>query len=236
MAKTRILIVEDDVRLGELQRDYLEQNNFDVVWLADGLKAASTVCEYQPHVVVLDLKLPGLSGFDVCRRIRSAYSGIILFLSASEDDIDHVACLELGGDDFVNKPIRPRVLMARIQMLLRRQQQSHNLKSIQEPDTLAFGKLSLKRKSRDASLDSNTIKLTASEFNLLWILARNPDEIMDRSYLFRELRGIEFDGVDRSVDTKIVSLRKKLLDAEDVPKRIITVRNKGYLLASDAWD
>ncbi len=232
MDNSRILIIEDDQRFGELQRDYLEQNGFNVVWLQDGREVEATIQSFQPNLIVLDLVLPGASGFDICRNIRPRYSGGILFLSASEDDIDHVACLEIGGDDFVNKPIRPRVLMARIQMLLRRNE-ACNIK--QEPETLCLGKLSLKRKSREATLDSSHVRLTASEFNLLWTLAKHPDQVLERGYLFQELRGIEFNGVDRSVDTKIVSLRKKLSDTTGMPKRIITVRNKGYLLASDAW-
>lgn len=233
--RTRILIVEDDHRFGELQKDYLEHNGYEVQWVKDGLSIEEVICHFKPKLIILDLMLPGLSGFDICRKIRGCFSGIILFLSSSEDDIDHVACLEVGGDDFVNKPIRPRVLLARIQMLIRSREPRENTKITEEPEALCFGKLHLKRKSREVKLDANNVKLTASEFSLLWILARHPDQIMERSFLFQELRGIEFDGMDRSVDTKIVSLRKKLADTESIPKRIITVRNKGYLLSSDAW-
>ncbi len=233
---TRILLVEDDKQLAELERDYLSQNGFEVRWVSDGRAAEEAVKEFEPDVVLLDLVLPGVSGLDVCRQLRNFYKGRILFLTGSGDDFDHVACLELGADDFVSKPIQMRVLLARIRMLLRREQTAADeMNSEQELHQLNFGRLWLNKKSREVKFADEVVSLTMSEFNLLWLLASQADEVLDRNYLFKELRGIEFDGTDRYVDTKIVSLRKKLSDSEGSAKRIITIRSKGYLFVSDAW-
>lgn len=228
------MLVEDDPVLGQLQKDYLEQQGIDVRWLKDGQNTLAELRQFNPALLILDLMLPGMSGLDICREIRQHYQGLILFLTASEDDIDHVTCLELGADDFVNKPINPRVLLARVRMLLRRKSPESKIAS--SSDSLEFGILKLKQRSREVYLDKAAIKLTGSEFALLWILASHYDEVLDRQTLFSKLRGIEFDGFDRSIDTKIVSLRKKLSDTGAVQKRIITVRNKGYLFASDGWN
>lgn len=229
----RVLLVEDDEHVGELQRDFLLQQGLAVLWLKDGLKIDEHLCEFRPHVIVLDLMLPGASGLDICRMIRSTYSGIILFLTSSDDDIDHVASLELGADDFVTKPIRPRVLLARIQMLVRRRQESQPVAS---SETLSYGMLKLKKISREAFVGDQAVRLSNSEFQLLWLLASHPDKVLERNFLFQQLRGIEFDGLDRSIDTKVVALRKKFFDVDDIPKKIITVRNRGYLFCSDAWE
>ncbi len=237
MSNTRVLLVEDDQRLGELQRDYLVQQGMEVSWLRDGYDVDLEIGRFKPDVVVLDLMLPGRSGLDVCKTIRNNFKGSILFLSASEDDIDHVACIEVGADDFVSKPIKPRVLLARIRMLLRSRSGGNAANSSGNiDDQLNYGRLWLKKKTREVTFAENPIKLSASEFTLLWILASKPDQVLERSVLFKQLRGIEFDGVDRSVDTKIVSLRKKFGDSGDTPKKIVTIRNHGYMFCSDSWE
>lgn len=228
------MLIEDDPVLGLLQKDYFEQQGLTVRWLKDGKHALAELMQFNPSVLILDLMLPGISGLDICREIRQHYSGLILFLTASDDDFDHVSCLELGADDFVSKPINPRVLLARVRMLLRRNTPEASVSS--KGDILEFGKLKLKKRTHETYLGENPVKLTESEFALLWLLASHHDEVLDRQTLFTELRGIEFDGLDRSVDTKIVSLRKKLADTGEIQRRIITVRNKGYLFASDSWD
>src|SRR5690606_27903394 len=155
--------------LGELQADYLKSQGYDVKWLKDGHSVYEEVKAFAPDVIVLDLNLPGKSGLDVCREIREAFQGIILFLTASEDDIDHVACLEIGGDVFVSKPLNPRVLVARIRTLMR-----NRVNRVIHAAELTYGKLQLKRNTRETIFDGATIKLTSSEFDLLWILASHP--------------------------------------------------------------
>ncbi len=235
MGKEKVLLVEDDQRLGELQRDYLLQQGFDVLWKQHGREVSTDIGQFSPDVVVLDLGLPGVGGIDVCRDIRPKFSGKILILTSSNDDIDHVTCLELGADDYVSKPINPRVLLARIRTLLRRDELDVNPANEPSPNNLQFGDLELKNISQEVLLCDERVKLSNSEFKLLWFLASHADEVMERSALFKGLRGIEFDGMDRSVDTKIVALRKKLGDSSSTPRRIITIRNKGYLFSSDSW-
>lgn len=235
MGSERILLIEDDVRFGELQQDYLSQQGFSVQWKRHGRDVATDILHFAPALIVLDLGLPGISGLDICRNIRADYTGKILILTSSSDDFDHVACLELGADDFATKPINPRVLVARIRMLLRRGDDSESPGNLDNVDCLRFGGLVLKCATQEVYLDGNRIRLSNSEFNLFWIMATHADEVMERGALFTLLRGIEFDGVDRSIDTKIVALRKKLNDSSSASRRIVTVRNKGYLFSSIAW-
>lgn len=235
MGQEKVLLIEDDVHLGELQKEYFCQQGFEVLWRQHGRTVAEDLVDFVPDLIVLDLGLPGIGGLDICRNIRSGYSGKILILTSSSDDFDHVACLELGADDFVSKPVNPRVLLARVRVLLRRDGATTTVEERENVSSLRFGDLLLKRVSQEVLLGVERVKLSNSEFILLWSLAVRADDVVDRATLFKLLRGIEFDGVDRSVDTKIVSLRKKMCDSSGSPKRIVTIRNRGYLFAADAW-
>ncbi len=242
-----IVVVEDDEKLSSLIQKYLQQQQFDVTVVSDGNIAVETVLSIQPDVVILDLMLPGKDGLTICREIRPLYRGSVLFLTASEDAMDHVAGIEMGADDFVVKPIQPRVLLARIRMLLRRTEGTTNTaapttqastqsnQTATEDKSLHFGKLSLFHGRRTAVLDGETVPLSTSEFDLLWLLASHAEEVLTRDTLYHALRGFEYDGVDRSMDTKIANLRKKLGDSASLSTRIITVRGKGYLFVPDSW-
>ncbi|MCG9782241.1 response regulator [Vibrio brasiliensis] len=237
MNKThKLFIIEDDPKLREMLCEYFAANDFDVTSFKDSEGVVSAVVEQQPDLVILDLMLPGDDGLTICRQIRSDYPGKVLMLTASDDDFDHVAALEIGADDFVNKPIKPRVLLARIRMLLRRgnsveTEQGRQTKS----SVLTFGQLSLHPQRKVCELAGEVVTTTDSEFDLLWLLANSPDQVLSRDALTKALRGIEYDGLDRTVDNKIVSLRKKLGDNSSAPQRIITVRGKGYLFVPDSW-
>ena len=236
-----IVVVEDDEKLSSLIKKYLEQQQFEVTIVSDGNQAVETILSLQPAVVVLDLMLPGKDGLTICREIRPLYAGNVLFLTASEDAMDHVAGIEMGADDFVVKPIQPRVLLARIRMLLRRSQVEPNTTAQPptaetEEKSLQFGNLILHRARRAVELNGETVPLTTSEFDLLWLLASHPEEVLSRNQLYQSLRGFDHDGLDRSMDTKIANLRKKLGDSASLSTRIITVRGKGYLFVPDSWD
>lgn len=227
-----LIIVEDDLKLREMLTEYFESQDISVIALADGAKASEVILEQQPDIVLLDLMLPGEDGLTICRQIRPTYNGKILMLTASDDDFDHVAALEIGADDFVTKPIKPRVLLARMRMLLRRVDNE----PIQTAKTvLEFGALSLNQSRHLCEMNGEAVAMTDSEFDLLWLLASTPDQVLSRDVLTKALRGIEYDGLDRTVDNKIVILRKKLGDDSSTPKRIITVRGKGYLFVPDTW-
>ena len=233
-----ILLVEDDQRLGKLIGSYLTQQGFEIAVERRGDTAPARILREKPDLVILDLLLPGLDGLTVCQRVRSDYPGPILMLTALEDDMDQVAGLEMGADDYVKKPVEPRVLLARIRALLRRFE-SHYLPAegsvTKKTHELVFGGLTINHASQSVALDGTPVVLTTNEFNLLWLLAENAGRIMDRSSIYLELRGVDYDGLDRSVDLTISHLRKKLEDDADRPKRIKTVWGKGYLFVADAW-
>lgn len=229
--EARILIVEDDQRLAELTQDYLESNGLKVGVESDGARAVARVLEERPDLVVLDLMLPGEDGLSICKRLRPDYDGPILMLTARTDDMDQVQGLEMGADDYVCKPVRPRLLLARIRALLRRSDGGEVAPS--GGKRLTFGKLVIDNAMREAWLDEATIELTSAEFDLLWLLASNAGRILSREEIFNALRGIEYDGQDRSIDVRISRIRPKIGDDPMHPRLIKTVRSKGYLFVGE---
>ena len=227
-----ILIVEDDQRLAELTRDYLQSNGLAVAIEADGAQAAARILKEQPDLVILDLMLPGEDGLTICRKVRAGYDGPILMLTARTDDMDQVLGLEMGADDYVCKPVRPRVLLARIRALLRRREGDATVAG--EPRRLQFGRLVVDSAMREAWLGEQSIELTSAEFDLLWLLTANAGRILSREEIFTALRGIEYDGQDRSIDVRISRIRPKIGDDPMHPRLIKTVRSKGYLFVAEA--
>ncbi|WP_422135012.1 winged helix-turn-helix domain-containing protein [Endozoicomonas sp. ALD040] len=225
----RILIVEDDERLATLTRDYLENNGLSVSIEGDGGKAVDRILEERPDLVVLDLMLPGEDGVSICRRVRGHYAGQILMLTARTDDLDEVLGLEMGADDYVAKPVRPRVLLARIRALLRRNQGPMEEQEEQGSSRLTFGPLVVDNSMREAWLKDVSVELTSAEFDLLWLLCSNAGRVLSREEIFSQLRGIEYDGQDRSIDVRVSRIRPKIGDDPMHPRLIKTVRSKGYL-------
>lgn len=234
--KTRILLVEDDERLAELTAEYLRKNDFEVNIEARGDAAEARILGERPDLVVLDVMLPGKDGFEVCRMVRPHYSGVIVMLTARDEDFDQILGLELGADDYIAKPAQPRLLLARIKALLRRTPTASGgtMQSDAEGE-LAFGRFRISQETRTAHLGDEVIELTTAEFDLLWLLAQHAGNILSRDDLLQQLRGIGFDGLDRSIDARISRLRKKLGDDPENPKRIKTVRGKGYLFSKHDW-
>lgn len=231
----RILIVEDDERLATLTKDYLESNGLQVSVEGDGARAIDRIKDEQPDLVVLDLMLPGEDGLAVCRIVRPHYSGPILMLTARTEDLDQVLGLEMGADDYVAKPVRPRVLLARIRALLRRSkdQPETEAETTSAEKRLTFGPLVIDSSMREAWLNEESIDLTSAEFDLLWLLARNAGHVLTREEIFHQLRGIEYDGQDRSIDVRVSRIRPKVGDDPINPRRIKTVRSKGYLFVKE---
>jgi DNA-binding response OmpR family regulator len=238
-SKKQILLVEDDRRLGDLVAKYLSRNDFKVSIERRGDTAPGRIIKDVPDLVVLDLMLPGMDGFEICRSVRPEYQGPILMLTAREDDMDQVAGLEMGADDYVKKPVEPRVLLARIRALMRRFEKAESLPADAPHQTnaneLRFGNLFINRSSRTVQLAGQAVVLTTNEFDLLWLLAENGGRILGRDTIYQELRGIDYDGLDRSVDLTVSRLRKKLKDDSEHPQRIKTVWGQGYLFVPDAW-
>lgn len=228
----RIVLVEDDAKLAQLTSQYLEKNGFQVVVEHDGANALAVIAQQQPDIVLLDLMLPHVDGFSLCRALRADFKGGILFLTASQDDMDHVAGLELGADDYIIKPVHPRVLLARLRSLLRHLDERSSAASANSAEKcLAFNDLEINAVLRQVSFQNAELPITSAEFDLLWLLATHAEQTLSRDQILKNLRGVEYDGTDRSIDVKIASLRRKLSDLSAQPCRIITVRNKGYLFA-----
>ncbi|OOV88835.1 response regulator [Oceanospirillum linum] len=232
---SRILIVEDDERLATLTGEYLEGNGFDVDVEGDGNRAVDRIISEKPDLVILDVMLPGEDGLGVCRRVRPEYNGPILMLTARTDDMDQVVGLEMGADDYISKPVRPRVLLARVRALLRRVTGSDEPVELEEGDDsrLQFGGLVVDNAMREAWLAGESIDLTSAEFDLLWLLASNAGRVLTREEIFTALRGIEYDGQDRSIDVRVSRIRPKVGDDPMHPRRIKTVRSKGYLFVKE---
>ncbi|KJH84342.1 chemotaxis protein CheY [Pseudomonas fluorescens] len=228
----QILIVEDDQRLAELTREYLESNGLHVAIEGNGAVAAQRIIDEQPDLVILDLMLPGEDGLSICRKVRERFNGPILMLTARTDDTDQIQGLDLGADDYVCKPVRPRLLLARIQALLRRSEPEPSVP--QKPRRLEFGPLVVDDALREAWLQGNGIELTSAEFDLLWLLVSNAGRILSREEIFTALRGIGYDGQDRSIDVRISRIRPKIGDDPDHPRLIKTIRSKGYLFVPEA--
>ena len=228
----QILIVEDDQRLAELTQEYLQSNGLQVAIESDGARAAARILKEQPDMVVLDLMLPGEDGLSICRKVRGQFAGPILMLTARTDDMDEVLGLEMGADDYVCKPVRPRVLLARIRALLRRSEGGEA--PTENPRRLEFGQLVIDSAMREAWLRGASVELTSAEFDLLWLLAANAGRILSREEIFTALRGIEYDGQDRSIDVRISRIRPKIGDDPMHPRLIKTVRSKGYLFVAEA--
>jgi len=236
--KTRILLVEDDERLADLTAEYLRKNDFEVAIEARGDTAEARILKEDPDLVILDVMLPGKDGFEVCRAVRGSYKGVILMFTARDEDLDQILGLELGADDYIAKPVQPRLLLARIKALLRRAPVPGGAaggSGSDETAQLAFGSFSISQATRSAHLGDEAIDLTTAEFDLLWLLARHAGSILSRDDLLQQLRGIGFDGLDRSIDARISRLRRKLGDDPENPTRIKTVRGKGYLFSKHDW-
>lgn len=231
----RILIVEDDERLATLTKDYLESNGLKVSIESDGSRAIDRIKTEQPDLVVLDLMLPGEDGLAVCRIVRPYYKGPILMLTARTEDLDQVLGLEMGADDYVAKPVRPRVLLARIRALLRRVKEEPAAEERESgaENRLTFGNLVIDNAMREAWLEGQSIDLTSAEFDLLWLLSSSAGRVLTREEIFHQLRGIEYDGQDRSIDVRVSRIRPKVGDDPMNPKRIKTVRSKGYLFVKE---
>jgi two-component system OmpR family response regulator len=226
----RVLLVEDDPRLAELVTEYLSGYEFTLDLATRGDEALARFQAAKPDIVVLDLMLPGLDGMVVCRQIRDLSDVPILILTAREDTYDEVSGLEQGADDFVNKPVQPRVLLARLRALLRRTR----ARPPGDSRVLAFGALRIVTTDRSVSWRGEPCVLSNTEYKLLLVLAEAAGRVLSRDELLRKLRGIEFDGLDRSIDNSISKLRRKFDDA--VSEKIKTVWGEGYLFSPSAWN
>ncbi|MFO8059408.1 MAG: response regulator transcription factor [Bacillota bacterium] len=217
----QILVIEDDRSIQELLRLYLERDGFAVKLASDGDEGLDSVYETPPALVILDIMLPGIDGWEVCRRIRDKHDMPIIMLTARDAVSDRINGLELGADDYVTKPFDPRELVARVRAVLRRsrgQVETH----------LEFGDFSINYDRRRVVRNGSEVYLTAKEFDLLWLLANHPGRVFTRDQLLDQVWGYEFYGNVRTVDVHIRHLRQKIEPDSGNPQYIVTVWGVGY--------
>jgi DNA-binding response OmpR family regulator len=223
-AQTKLLLIEDDLPLAELVVEFLTSHDFDVTAVdsAAKLKSISTSNSFQ--LIVCDLMLPDIHGFQLIKLLKTKYDCPLIFLTANSDDESQITGLELGAIDYIIKPVDPRLLLARINTALR-SADTLDTKS----DTISIGSLELNRKSFNTRYNNKRIHLTNHEFELLWIFAINHGKTLDRDFLFQHTIGREYNGLDRTLDGRISRLRKKLDDLNIPSLTIKTIWGKGYL-------
>jgi two-component system OmpR family response regulator/two-component system response regulator RstA len=228
--KPHVMVVEDDASLADWVGDYLLDNGYDISLSDRGDEAINLIRIDDPDIVILDINLPVKSGFEVCREVRAFYHKPILMLTARGEESDEVTGIECGANDYLIKPVRPKALLARVNALLQRNETVPAAAHIRE-----FGSFRIDAESRSVYLEEQSIDLSSHEFNLLSLLTEHAGEVMSRDEIVSNMRGIEYDGFNRSVDILISRLRKKLHDDSSKPKKIKTVWGKGYMFATDAW-
>lgn len=217
-----IALIEDDTQLANLTQTYLEKQGYRVTVIEDGQQAVDDIPMLQPDCVLLDIMLPGMDGMEVCRQVRKNYQGPIIFLTAKGDELDEILGLEVGGDDYLAKPVDPRRLLAHIRAHLRR---TERLPAANLVNNSGKKRFVIQALTETVILDNVNLKLSQPEFRLMTLLINSTEAIISRDDVMLAVRGIEHDGYSRTVDILVSDLRKKLPD----PEWIKTIRGKGYI-------
>ncbi|MFS2225745.1 two-component system response regulator RstA [Pantoea sp. B65] len=238
---SKIVFVEDDQDVGELIAAYLGRHDIDVIVESRGDRAEQVIVDADPDLVMLDIMLPGKDGMTLCRDLRSRWTGPIVLLTSLDSDMNHILALEMGANDYILKTTPPAVLLARLRLHLRQAGSSTSSNEDIAPalsghKALRFGTLFIDPVNRQVALSDENIALSTADFDLLWELATHAGQTLNRDALLKTLRGVSYDGLDRSIDVAISRLRKKLHDSATEPYRIKTIRNRGYLFAPHAWE
>ena len=232
----KVLFAEDDAELATLIQTFLARHDFEVIIVGHGDEVAAAIGREQPDLLLLDVLLPGKDGLTLCRELRPTFDRPIVMFTSLDSDLNQIMGLELGANDYILKTTPPPVLAARLNAQLRQYRSLPQAAAPAAPaQQLRLGGLHLDARSRDVSLDGQRIVLSTTDFDLLWQLASHAGEVQDRDTLLRLMRGLNYDGFDRSIDIAISRLRKKLGDDPAAPVRIKTIRNKGYLLSPSGW-
>lgn len=230
--QTSVFLVEDDAELSGMMADFLSDEGFAPTCILDGAAVFEAVTANPPDIMVLDVMLPGVDGLEICRRLRKKYTFPILMLTAKDDDLVEVACLREGADNYLTKPVRPHVLLAHLNAMLRRDS-SKTHDSITSREEHGIQGIELDRGSCRAFKNGQEISVSRNEFQVLACLFANAGSAVSRDALYHQLRGIDYDGLDRSVDLYVSALRRKLDDNTPPYKYIKTLRGQGYCLIKD---
>lgn len=223
MGRKRILVVEDEASIQTIVRTYLESAGFEVIMVDNGLDALTNARSKRPSLIILDLNLPGMDGMEVAARLRQDSDVYILMLTARGEEVDRVAGLRIGADDYLTKPFSPRELVARVEAILRRSRGDSKV----ETKTLTFTHITVNPESYEVHVGERPLALTATEFQVLLALAQNEGRVLTRDQLLDQVWGIDFYGNDRVVDVYVGQVRRKLAQACGRPL-IETVRGVGY--------
>ena len=223
---TTVLIVEDELKITRLVRDYLEQAGFAVLEAADGEAALSLARSQRPDMIVLDLGLPGIDGLDVTRRLRETSSVPIIMVTARTEETDRIVGLELGADDYLTKPFSPKELVARIRAVLRRADATMG-----GGEMVRAGPMTIDIPKRRVTIGDGDVSLTATEFDVLLALARHPGRIYTRAQLLDLVHGVSFQSYERSIDAHIKNIRRKIEPDPSRPVYVLTVYGVGYKFA-----
>lgn len=227
----KLLLVEDDHELASMVAEFLSQHQYNVTVEGNGKVAADRIAREEYDVVLLDVGLPGMDGISICRQVRHQFSGPIIMLTARGDEIDEVVALEVGADDYIAKPVRPRALLARLKVHLRRIDRSSE-STVQT--RIELDGVCIDASNRTVMIDGKSVNVTTAEFDLLWLLAQHAGHVVGRDQMYLDLIGVPYDGLDRSIDLRVSRLRKKIGDDPNDPQRIKSVRAVGYLWATES--
>ena len=229
MAQKKILVVDDEKKIVDILKAYLEKEGYKVIVAYEGKAALNMARAEVPDLIILDLMLPEISGWDVCRTLRAQSNVPIIMLTARDEDTDKIVGLEIGADDYVTKPFNPKELVSRVRAILRRAEgMAAKPKKIEYPD------LSIDLERHEVRAVGKLVELTPTEFDLLKVLAESPGRVYSRMQLLDKVQGEAYEGYERTIDSHIKNLRKKVEINPDQPKYILTVRGIGYKFGEGA--
>ncbi len=227
MTTQQIIVVEDEKKIADVLKDYLQQAGFTVTCLARGDEVIDTIKKSNPALLLLDIMLPGTDGISVCRQVRQFSDLPVIMVTAKVDEIDRLIGLEIGADDYICKPFSPREVVARVKAVLRR-----TLPHQSSSQRLVAGPITVDEDNREVTVDGQPVSLTPSEFGLLAVLIAAPGRVFSRSELLDRVQGYKFDGYDRTIDSHIKNLRKKIADILPGQEIIQTIYGVGYKLSA----
>jgi DNA-binding response OmpR family regulator len=226
MGTGTILVVDDEPKVCDLIKVYLERSGYGVICATDGSAALAAVERHGPDLMLLDLNLPGMDGLEVCKQLRKVSDIPIIMLTARDEEADRIVGLEIGADDYVTKPFSPREVVARVKAVLRRRDPSSN-----DMRPISVNNLTVDAARHTATIDGKVLPLTSREFAIVEYLARNPDRVFSRTQLLDHVFGIDFEGYERTIDAHVKNIRQKMVEATGRSSTpLVTVRGVGYKL------
>lgn len=232
MSQNSVAIVDDDTKLTKLLQMYFDKEGF-ATWTAhEGFEAVRLVREKKPDIIILDLMLPGIDGWEICRRVRRDSDVPILMLTARDEETDRLIGLEMGADDYVTKPFSPREVVARAKAILRR----YRKPAATKPEPVKFGNLSIDFDRYEVKKNGELVDITPTEFKILELLTTNPGRVSTRLHMVEFIQEYAFDGYERTIDAHVKNLRRKLEDNPKEPQYIVTVYGVGYKFAGGESD